>query len=132
MSYKGTLLELKTKLGIPTKNTTTSKGKSFSLYYKDIADKTIMVGDTLEIKSLVGGYGRTDIFIGVLISINQFGTFMLNIKGKRVDVSVYSELNFDLLSETATELLMVNETTTTHGCCPMDVHAHDTYVKILS
>lgn len=114
----------------PSKVRTEENRKDAASYYMDIENNVIHVGDTVEIKSVTGGYGRTDIFKGLLLEIDCFGRFRLEIEGEKKYIGVSSDLNFDLLTETATSTIMVFNTVTKHGFGAMDVHAHDTYVKI--
>jgi hypothetical protein len=127
-TYIDLLKELDSK---PSKQTPNDNGQMMSIYYKDIADKVIHFGDTLEIKSLVGGYGRTSTFVGKLLSTNGFGTWCLVINGIKEYVSVNTDLDFDLLYKDSSDKIMVFNTTTKHGFGSYDVHAHNTYVKIL-
>lgn len=127
-----TLKELISIIGnVPTKSKVNEKGQTVELYYKDITNKIIHVGDILEIKSLIGGYGRTKTFVGKFLSSNDFGTWCLECDGVKEYVSTSSDLDFDLLFQNEYSKIMVFNMSTKHGFGSMDVHAHNTYVKIL-
>lgn len=100
-------------------------------YYLDIHEKVINKGDELEIKWLVGGYGRTRVTTGVITELGSLGSFFLWNGIEKTIVSINREYDFDLSTKFGSKHIRVFRTSAEHGFGAMDVHAHTTYVKIL-
>ena len=100
--------------------------KGTDRYIIDMNQRTINVGDRVEIKRTCGGYGETETIVDTITEINVGGCFKLEKHGL---VSHYESYDFENSAKYGKYIL---KTTAKHGFGAMDEHAHDVYVKIIS